>query len=151
MRMGSIPGATGGDRSAESGQAMVNVTAAVLVKDGKLLIAKRKPSQKLANMWELPGGKVEKGETPEDCLVRELKEEFDIEASVGEFLGAHVYHYDFGSIRLMGFRASHDAGEVKLVDHTRVEWVSVDQLADYDFAPADIPFLERMQRGEIQL
>ncbi|HAY21665.1 MAG TPA: hypothetical protein DCY27_05775 [Desulfobacterales bacterium] len=79
---------------------MKNVTAAILINDGKILIAKRGPRDKLPNKWEFPGGKIEHRETPEECLKREMQEEFQIEVMVGEFLGESVYHYNHGSIRL---------------------------------------------------
>ena len=66
---------------------MKNVTAAILINDGKILIAKRGQRDKLPNKWEFPGGKVEEGETPEECLKREMYEEFQIEVVVGEYLG----------------------------------------------------------------
>ncbi len=64
----------------------IKVTAAILINDDKLLIAQRKPEDKLPNKWEFPGGKVENGETPEVCLKREMKEEFGIYVSVVNFL-----------------------------------------------------------------
>jgi len=67
---------------------IVKVTAAILVKDNKLIIAKRGPDDRLANKWEFPGGKIEINETPEKCLKREMKEEFDIDVSIGEYLGS---------------------------------------------------------------
>jgi len=130
---------------------MVRVTAAILVKDGKLLIGKRKPTVKLANKWELPGGKIEKKETPEDCLVRELREEFDIEVIVGEYLGSNIHHYDFGTIELMCYRTFLKSGDLKLIDHTRIEWITPNQLSGFDFAPADIPIVEKLINGEISL
>ena len=84
---------------------MKDVTAAIIVKDGKVLIAKRKPTDKLPDKWEFPGGKIEPDETPRDCLAREMKEEFGITVSVGEFLGESVYHYEHGAIRLLAYRA----------------------------------------------
>ena len=65
---------------------MIKVTAAVIVHEGMLLIAKRKSTARLPNLWELPGGKVEPDETPEECLKREIKEEFDISVTVGKHL-----------------------------------------------------------------
>ena len=61
------------------------VAAAIIEKDGKILIAKRKKGSSLAGKWEFPGGKIEPGESPEECLKREMKEEFDIEALAGDF------------------------------------------------------------------
>ena len=73
---------------------IVKVTAAILAKDNKIIIAKRGPNDRLANKWEFPGGKVEINETPEQCLKREMKEEFDIDVSVGEYLGSSIFSLD---------------------------------------------------------
>ena len=69
---------------------MIEVTAAILKNNGRLLIAQGKATGKLPNKWEFPGGKVESGETPEDCLKREIKEEFNIDVFVGEYLSKHL-------------------------------------------------------------
>ena len=71
---------------------IVKVTAAMLVKDDKIIIARRGPDDKLADKWEFPGGKIEINETPEQCLKREMKEEFDIDVSVEEYLGSSIFH-----------------------------------------------------------
>jgi ADP-ribose pyrophosphatase YjhB (NUDIX family) len=71
---------------------IVKVTAAMLVKDDKIIIAKRGPDDKLADKWEFPGGKIEINETPGQCLKREMKEEFDIDVCVGEYLGSSICH-----------------------------------------------------------
>ena len=70
---------------------MINVTAAIMERNGKIFIAKRSSNSRLPNKWEFPGGKVEVGETPEQCLRRELKEEFDIEVTIGDFVGSNIY------------------------------------------------------------
>ncbi len=130
---------------------MVKVTAAVLVDNGRVLIARRKPTLKLADMWEFPGGKIEGNETPEACLRREMKEEFDIDVTVGEYLGSNVHRYGFGTIELMGYRVFFNSGEWTLTDHSRIEWVTVDRLGEFAFTPADLFLVSRIQRGEIKL
>jgi 8-oxo-dGTP diphosphatase len=127
----------------------VKVTAAILVKDNKILIAKRGPDDPLADKWEFPGGKVESHETPEQCLKREMKEEFDILVSVGAFLGSSIYHYDHISIELLAYRTYWKSGEIALKDHGEFQWTSPDQLAGFDFAPADRFLIEKLRNREI--
>jgi 8-oxo-dGTP diphosphatase len=130
---------------------IVKVTAAILDKEGRIIIAQRKSSDHLSGKWEFPGGKVENGETPEECLARELKEEFDIEVAIGEFLGSNVHHYDHISIELMAYRASWIAGAILMNDHKAYSLVTVDQLTEFDFAPADVPFVEMLRTGLIKI
>ncbi|MBW2449240.1 MAG: (deoxy)nucleoside triphosphate pyrophosphohydrolase [Deltaproteobacteria bacterium] len=130
---------------------MVKVTAAILAKNNKIIIAKRGPDDELANKWEFPGGKIEIDETPEQCLKREMKEEFDIDISVGEYLGSSIYHYDHLSIELLAYRTYWEGGEIDLKDHDDFKWISLEQLADFDFAPADLTFVEKLQKGEIAI
>jgi len=130
---------------------IVKVTAAILAKDNKIIIAKRGPGDALANKWEFPGGKVEINETPEQCLKREMKEEFDIEVSVGEYLGSNIYYYSHISIELMAYRTYWENGEIDLKDHDEFKWISLEQLADFDFAPADMVFVKKLQNGEIAI
>jgi 8-oxo-dGTP diphosphatase len=130
---------------------IVKVTAAILVKDNKIIIAKRGPDDRLASKWEFPGGKIEIDETPEKCLKREMKEEFDIDVSVGEYLGSSIYHYDHISIELMAYRTYWENGEIHLNDHDDFKWISLEQLAEFDFAPADLIFVEKLKNGEIAI
>ena len=130
---------------------IIRVTAAVIVNDGMLLIAKRKPMARLPNLWELPGGKVEPNEAPEECLIREIKEEFDINITVGEYLGSNIHAYDFGTIELMAYRSNWEDGDLILKDHDEIRWVFTHELDQFDFAPADIHFVNRLRRGEIEL
>jgi len=130
---------------------IVKVTAAMLVKDGKIIIARRGPDDKLADKWEFPGGKIEINETPEQCLKREMKEEFDIDVSVGEYLGSSIYHYDHMSIELLAYRTYWKGGEFDLKYHDDFRWISLEQLAEFDFAPADLVFVEKLQNGEIAI
>lgn len=130
---------------------IVKVTAAMLVKDSKIIIARRGPDDKLADKWEFPGGKIEINETPEQCLKREMKEEFDIDVSVGEYLGSSIYHYDHMSIELLAYRTYWKGGEIDLKCHDDFRWISLEQLAEFDFAPADLVFVEKLQNGEIAI
>jgi len=124
---------------------MREVIAAIIIKDIKVLIAQRAEGQKLAGKWEFPGGKIEDGETPEECLKREIKEELDIDIEVGEFFGESVYHYETETIRLVAYKARLIGGQCKLKVHSRVEWVEPWELVNYDFAPADVPFVEKLR------
>jgi 8-oxo-dGTP diphosphatase len=126
---------------------IVKVTAAILSKNDRIIIAQRKRGDHQSGKWEFPGGKIEPGETPEKCLARELKEEFDIDVIIGAPLGSNVHHYDHISIELMAYRASWVGGAITMNDHNAYRWVTIDQLAEFDFSPADIPFVEMLRRG----
>ena len=115
------------------------------------MIAQRDAGDLLAGMWEFPGGKIEGNEAPADCLKRELKEEFDIEVTIGPYLGSSVYHYDHISIELMAFRVHWAAGQIQSRDHAEYRWIDLDDIGNYAFAPADIPFVHKLRRGEIAL
>lgn len=130
---------------------MMEVTAAIITENGKVLIAKRKPTGRLSGKWEFPGGKSEGGETPEQCLKRELHEEFEIDVEVGEYLGTSVHEYDFGTIELMAYRTEVMGGEMKLNDHAEIAWATAVDIESFDFAPADLPFVDMIRKGEIKL
>jgi 8-oxo-dGTP diphosphatase len=128
---------------------MKKVSAAVIVKEGMILIARRSPqSRHQPGKWELPGGKVEQHETPEESLKRELYEEFGIEAEVGSFICSSTYTYTHGGIELAAYWVSHLSGEFVLHDHDEIRWVTPAEMGEYDFAPADIPIVQRLQSGE---
>ena len=128
---------------------MIKVTAAIIIESGKVFIAKRKPTARMPGVWEFPGGKIEDGETPEQCLRRELREEFEIEVRVGGYVGSNIYAYDFGTIELMAFRAAISDGLIKLNDHAEVAWAEAGALDSYEFAPADLPFVDMVRRGAL--
>ena len=129
---------------------MIEVTAGILVRDSKIFIAKRKAGGRLPGKWEFPGGKIEDGETPEACLKRELAEELDIESTVGNHLWDGTYHYDFGTIRLLVYRVYWDGNTIVPKDHEEYKWVTPDELKEYDFAPADLAFVDRLVNGEFR-
>lgn len=125
---------------------MQKVTAAILINNGKVLIARRAKNQKLAGKWEFPGGKVEAGETPEECLIREIKEELGIKIEIEDFFGESIYRYnDIGVIKLIAYRVRWIEGDYKLNVHSQIKWVKPDELDKFDFSPADKPFVKKLR------
>jgi 8-oxo-dGTP diphosphatase len=121
-----------------------HVVAAVIERDGLILIAQRRAGDHLELKWEFPGGKVEKGESPEESLVRELYEEFGIQTQVGPFLCDSCFDYPDVSIRLSAYRTKYMAGRFELTEHEQVKWVPPDDLLSYDLAAADVPIVEKL-------
>ena len=126
---------------------MQTVTAAILMRGDKVFIGQRKSGKRMADLWEFPGGKLEPGETPEDCLAREMKEEFGVQIAIREFFGESVYHYEFGSIRLLAYLVDWTSGEMSPTDHQDCRWVAFKDLERYRFVPADIPFVQQLLRS----
>ncbi|MGB3212109.1 MAG: NUDIX domain-containing protein [Desulforhopalus sp.] len=127
---------------------MITVTAAIIEKNGRILAARRKSGSHLAGFWEFPGGKLEQGETEEECLARELLEEFDITCIVGNFFGESVYDYGSKVIRLLGYHVRHVSGSFYCRDHDRIAWLPVHELQSLKWAPADIPLVRQLQKEE---
>ena len=122
------------------------VTAAVIEKGDKILIAKRRLGRTLGGKWEFPGGKIEPGETPEECLKRELKEEFDVEAEIGPLLAVSKFTYCFIPIELLAYRVKYLSGDFKVNDHEEMRWVRPSELNLYDFLSADRPIVEMLSK-----
>ena len=124
---------------------MKEVTAALIIKDNKVLIARRAPGENLEGKWEFPGGKIEPGETPEDCLKREIQEELDVTVEVEGHFADSIYDYANGRIKLMAYRCVWSSGNFKLRVHSQINWVSFAELNQYDLAPADRPLAARLR------
>ena len=125
---------------------MKKVAAAVIEKEGRVLIARRKKGDLFEGQWEFPGGALEPGETPEECLKREILEELEIEVEVGSFVCSSRYESALLSIELLAFRATYLRGEFKLRDHQEIQWVIPDEFERFKFALPDIPIAERLKK-----
>lgn len=124
---------------------VITVTAAILEKDGRILAARRGAGKHLAGYWEFPGGKLEANETPQQCLARELAEEFGISVAIGDFVAESTYDYGHKEIRLLAYLATHLSGEFKPADHDQIQWLLPQQLSSLKWAPADIPLLRAVE------
>lgn len=117
---------------------VTQVTAAIIRKNGRILICQRSESGNLPLLWEFPGGKLEDGETLEECLIRECKEELDVDIQITNLFAKTEYQYPKRRIALTFFKAEIVKGEIKLRVHNAVKWVYPEELINYKFCPADV-------------
>ncbi len=120
---------------------LTKITAAVIEREGKVLIARRRREIGFGGIWEFPGGKVEDGETPEKSLEREIAEELGVRIRVGKFLRSVTYRSPALSIKLLAYRASIASGEFMLTDHDEVRWVEPSELEESGFSEPDRPIV----------
>jgi len=123
---------------------MVLVAAAALVDaDGRVLICQRPEGKQLAGLWEFPGGKVEAGETPEACLIRELEEELGVKvatACLAPFVFAS-HAYEGFHLLMPLYLCRRWEGQVRALEHKALAWVKPNRMADYPMPPADAPLV----------
>lgn len=124
---------------------LISVTAALLIREARILIARRPAGDRLAGFWEFPGGKLERGETPRTCLKRELAEEFLIQTQLGRFIGQTEHHYAHMAVRLLVYQARIKRGRVQPTVHDAIQWATPVQMRQFQFAPADRPIVKRLQ------
>jgi len=115
----------------------LQVTAAVIEKDGRVLLAKRPPEGLLGGMWEFPGGKQESNETLPETLEREIKEELDATVQVGEHLGTYHHAYTHYKVTLYAYRCGLISEELNMIYHTDLAWVTLDALNTYPMGKLD--------------
>lgn len=119
---------------------MITVVAALVKKEGKVLIARRSTGdENVFGKWEFPGGKVEKNESEECAIEREIKEEFEMDIKAKKIITNNICEYPNKTIDLRLYDCEYVSGEFKLHDHFEYAWVNIESLLDYDLAPADIP------------
>lgn len=124
---------------------ILEVTAAVIEKDGRILAARRRTRSGTAGLWEFPGGKREAHETLEECLVRELEEELGIQAEVIAPLGISTHDEGHRVIRLIAYRVRHLSGHFTPFVHSELRWLTVAELTTVNWMPADIALIELLR------
>ena len=124
---------------------MKQVAAGIIVSNGKVLLTRRAGGERQAGRWEFPGGKIETGETPQQCLERELLEELGLTIRAGDMMMENEHLYSHGPITLLALWAEIVEGAISLTVHDRADWVPAEQLESYDLAPADVPIARRLR------
>lgn len=123
---------------------MKQVTAALIKNNDKYLICQRAEDDECPLQWEFPGGKLEEGETLEECIIREIKEELELDIKVNGIFTTNVYHFAGREIFFTVFNAEIVGGSMKLNVHNDAKWVTLDEMSQYGFMPADIVFVEKL-------
>ena len=122
---------------------MLLVVAAVIEREGRIMLCQRLPDVHNALKWEFPGGKIEAGESPEAALARELREELGIRVAVGRVRDAIYYRYPDRDVLLLFYGCSIREGEPRTVECNAIAWATPEALPGYDFAGADLAFVRR--------
>ena len=124
---------------------MTEVVAALIWKNNKFMICQRPAHKARGLLWEFVGGKVESGETKEQALIRECKEELNVLLSVGDVFMDVVHEYPDLTVHLTLFDATIADGEPQKIEHNDIQWITPSEIANYEFCPADKEILERIQ------
>lgn len=125
---------------------MIAVVAALIVRDGKLMIAQRPDGKHMAGKWEFPGGKIERGETPEQALERELLEELGVKTETGRIYHAIHHTYPDKDVLLLFYRSRIVEGEPKPIEEADLRWIGERELRAFDWAEADHPLIDRIEK-----
>lgn len=125
---------------------IVQVVAALIWKDNRFMICQRPEGKTRAFQWEFVGGKAEKGETREEALIRECREELNITVKPGEIFMEVDHQYPDINVHLTLFHAEITEGEVKMLEHNDIKWITPDEIENFTFCPADKDILEKIIR-----
>ena len=124
---------------------MTEVVAALIWKNNKFMICQRPVNKARALLWEFVGGKVEQCETKEQALIRECKEELSIVLNVGDVFMEVVHEYPDITVHLTLFNATIVEGAPQRLEHNDIKWITPAEIPDYDFCPADVEILKKLQ------
>ena len=120
------------------------VTAAIIHDRGRILICRRASDDECGSLWEFPGGKREEGESLEECIIREIKEEIEADIKIERVFATSIYHFGSREVHFTVFNAVITGGRIKLNVHDACRWVSINELHDYEFMPPDVDFVKKL-------
>lgn len=124
---------------------MIDVVAAIIRnEEGKILIAQRNLNKSQGGLWEFPGGKIEPNESKEDAIIREIKEELNMDIIYESYFDEKIYEYSDKTIRLIALNCLMVSDNYEVLEHENVVWVDMKELTNYKFAPADIYFVDKL-------
>lgn len=130
---------------------MIESVAVVLVKNGKVLIVQKDAQHKLAGLWEFPGGKIEAGESEEACVKREMIEELGVTVRVVEKWLHYTYPLPHYHLSICVFIAELISGEIQLLEHVNMAWVTPSELHQYVFVPSDMATVRALENNGLSL
>ena len=129
-----------------SQKSLVEVCAAVIQHQNKILITLRPEGKRLGGYWEFPGGKIETGESPQVALERELREELDIEIEVGALIETVHHSYEWGNVQILAYSCGWKSGKIRHLEVADHRWVAPENLLNYDILVADQPIIRKLQK-----
>lgn len=124
----------------------IHVSAAIIMKDNKIFVTQRGYGE-FKDWWEFPGGKIEEGETPEECLKREIKEELKADINIDKYLCTVEYDYPNFHLKMECFICSLIDGHLELVEAEDAKFITDDQLDNIDFLPADLLVVKELKKS----
>lgn len=129
---------------------MLNVTAAIIRQNNKILICQRPLTGNLPLLWEFPGGKLELGETMEECLIRECREELEVDIHVHDIFAVTEHVVKNKKIVITFFNSEIINGNLKNIVHNDIKWVEFNELGNYSFCPADHKVAEMLSQNYVE-
>lgn len=130
---------------ADTAQSEALSVAGIALKDNQLLLGKRRPGGALSEKWEFPGGKVEPGENPTQCLVREFREELEVDIEVGEFLTEGWFRHNGTAFRLCAYLISLGSEEFVFHEHSELRWFAWEDIPEDELAASDAGLLPALR------
>ncbi len=125
---------------------MVEVAAALIWRENRFMICRRPAHKARGLLWEFVGGKLEKGESAAEALVRECREELDITVTPGSVFTDVIHEYPDITVHLTVINSTIAQGEPRLLEHCDLKWITPDETGNYDFCPADVSILEKIKK-----